>query len=346
MPQPHTPFEVERAVYRLFNPNFKPVRHPYAPAPPALRSSPLAAGADGSETRRRGGPKAFVRRFKLWREDAPGLRLVVLDRSRRGVITDRAIPTHSRATQRLDSPFFRPCMTRRHVPLPTYPRLTFASLARARSDAAGHPPAAPSRAEPTQRVQTHAERKAAYRRLKAHKFVLEREHERRFRLGMGALMAEAMRFQSAFSSVHTGDGRRRVVWAEQASADDAAYYSQMFSDIRKSSTNVYAYLAPDRSTLGCPPSLRSRAESQTLRRQVPDGWRPVLRPVRGLEAAKRAVEDARAEKKRRKEDKRKLYVSAADEDTAASAWLHAWAAKRGPADESAASERGGGFGRR
>lgn len=71
--------QLQATSARLFAPFIKPPRYPIRPAPPSLASSRLPPPAAEVDER----PTYRVRRFRLWRDNAPELRKVVLDPKRR-----------------------------------------------------------------------------------------------------------------------------------------------------------------------------------------------------------------------------------------------------------------------
>jgi hypothetical protein len=72
--------ELESQSYRLFSPILFPRAPDRPPRPPSLAASRLPPPCAEVDERSRW----RIRRFKLWREYAPALRLAVLDPKRRG----------------------------------------------------------------------------------------------------------------------------------------------------------------------------------------------------------------------------------------------------------------------
>lgn len=80
---PLSPQALQATSSRLFSPFLKSPRIPTQPNPPALASSRLPPPAAEIDER----PRYRVRRFRLWRDNAPALRKIVLDPTQRGEYT-------------------------------------------------------------------------------------------------------------------------------------------------------------------------------------------------------------------------------------------------------------------
>jgi hypothetical protein len=82
--RPRTYLPLETAISltaKLFNPKLKPHRPFRIPTPPSIRASQLPPPCAELDER----PKRRVRRFMLWTDKVPPLRLVVLDPKKRGM---------------------------------------------------------------------------------------------------------------------------------------------------------------------------------------------------------------------------------------------------------------------
>lgn len=78
-PTPLTTEAFQATCDRLFAPFLRPPRNPTFPTPPSLAASRLPPPAAEIDER----PSYRVRRFRLWKENAPALRMAVLDPKRR-----------------------------------------------------------------------------------------------------------------------------------------------------------------------------------------------------------------------------------------------------------------------
>jgi len=92
--RPMSPSALQTLTQNLFNPNFRPPRFYRDPKPPTLASSRLPPPAAEIVER----PRWRIRRFRMWRDAAPGLRIAVLDpRKRCRFNTSPSTHVHSRA---------------------------------------------------------------------------------------------------------------------------------------------------------------------------------------------------------------------------------------------------------
>ena len=80
-----SPQALQTTVDRLFTPFLRPPRIHSKPSPPSLAASRLPPPAAEIDER----PRYRVRRFRLWRDNAPALRMVVLDPRRRRMFSKR-----------------------------------------------------------------------------------------------------------------------------------------------------------------------------------------------------------------------------------------------------------------
>ncbi|OXB38689.1 hypothetical protein J007_01499 [Cryptococcus neoformans] len=204
--QPLSLSEMASLSSKLFSPNLFPRRLPREPRPPQLAGSklpPPAAEIDERSTAR-------IRRFKLWSEQVGDLRVTLLDPRRRGYLAKRrtfVVPSPPRPEYGRLSPFHRPFQI---DPQP----FRLPSL-----------PSPPLTISPEIMINTKKgnipkkERERTHERLLEHKWVLDQEHERRFRRGMAAIMADMLEYQESNTQ-------------------------EFFRAIRKDSTAIYSYLDP------------------------------------------------------------------------------------------------------
>lgn len=86
------------------------------------------------------------------------------------------------------------------------------------------------------------ERERTHERLLEHKWVLDQEHERRFRRGMAAIMEDVLEFQrSNTMPAESGIGYK---WKEGVDLNCVMAFREFFCAVRKDSTAIYSYLDP------------------------------------------------------------------------------------------------------
>ncbi|KIR55976.1 hypothetical protein I315_01040 [Cryptococcus gattii Ru294] len=196
---------------KLFSPYLFPRGRPREPRPPQLAGSKLPPPAAENDER----PTARVRRFKLWSEQVGDLRVTLLDPTRRGALKMRDNETRYR-TFVVPSPPQPECrLSPSHRSFQIDPQpLRLPPL---------HSP--PSTLSPETLINPKKikipkkERERTHERLLEHRWILDQEHERRFRRGMAAIMTDVLEFQKANTQ-------------------------EFFRAIRKDSTAIYAYLDP------------------------------------------------------------------------------------------------------
>jgi hypothetical protein len=96
---------------KLFNPNLKPYRPFRQPTNPSLRASQLPPPCAELDER----PRRRIRRFMLWQDKVPPLRLVVLDPRKRGLsqvlpkdeLMNRSLETIQRFPDSFQSPVYK-----------------------------------------------------------------------------------------------------------------------------------------------------------------------------------------------------------------------------------------------
>ncbi|OWZ79423.1 hypothetical protein C365_01684 [Cryptococcus neoformans Bt85] len=204
--QPLSISEMASLSSKLFSPNLFPRRLPREPRPPQLAGSKLSPPAAEIDER----PTARIRRFKLWSEQVGDLRVTLLDPRRRGYLAKHrtfVVPSPPRPEYGRLSPFHRPFQIDpqpfRLPPLPS-PPLTLSPEIITNTKKGNIP---------------KKERERTHERLLEHKWVLDQEHERRFRRGMAAIMADMLEFQESNTQ-------------------------EFFRAIRKDSAAIYSYLDP------------------------------------------------------------------------------------------------------
>ena len=199
-----SPQALQLTVDRLFTPFLRPSRYQPQPSPPSLAASRLPPPAAEIDER----PRYRVRRFRLWRDNAPTLRLAVLDPKRRrmsqaiprfqgidakiGVAQLRryqafAIPNRSFPTKGSLAIKWTPPPRNPATSVPTHK-----PVGTAQYNTASHtmgPPAVPAKTPKWLR-------QAKYKRLLQNKYVLDQEYERRFRKGMSELMEWVLNFET------------------------------------------------------------------------------------------------------------------------------------------------------
>ncbi|RXK37375.1 hypothetical protein M231_05362 [Tremella mesenterica] len=97
-----------------------------------------------------------------------------------------------------------------------------------------------------QKKAIKATRHAEYMRLCNHKFLLDAEHERRFRLGMSALAEDVRKWQEENLIMVAKEGHKdrvRPEWRGQPDLQTLKLYGQMFKDIRKKSESIFHHCA-------------------------------------------------------------------------------------------------------
>ena len=191
--------ELEALGTRLFTPNLKPPRMIRFPSPPSLAGSklpPPCAETDERSTWR-------VRRFRLWRDNVPPLRVAVLDPRRRGeyllapfdqlphTLMD-SHPAHLRRYQAFANPtttaYVRGVQAWKYTP-PRRAAPPHRPIVMPRTPYPGNPD-----------IKVHKwERKARYQRILQYKYALDQEHERRFRKGMTLLLPYVLDFERSLS---------------------------------------------------------------------------------------------------------------------------------------------------
>jgi hypothetical protein len=190
---------------KLFSANLKPLRVVGEPVQTSLASSRLAPPWAELDER----PRRRVRRFRLWRDNAPDLRLAVLDPRRRGKIfllgqvvagsltskghlrryQSYAVPAEGAVLVGVRAvPVAPPLTNKAGAPAPTRPLVLPRTALPHRPDA----------------KIPKAERKMRYQRLLQFMYALDQEHERRFRLGMSALMSELEEFEDRNFTITSG----------------------------------------------------------------------------------------------------------------------------------------------
>ncbi|KIR67424.1 hypothetical protein I314_01840, partial [Cryptococcus bacillisporus CA1873] len=197
---------------KLFSPYLFPLRLPREPRPPQLAGSKLPPPAAEIDE----GPTARVRRFKLWSEQVGDLRVTLLDPTRRGALKMRdnetryrtfVVPSPPQPEYGRLSPSHRPFqIDPQPLRLPPLPSPPFTLLPE-------------TIINPRKTKIPKKERERTHERLLEHKWILDQEHERRFRRGMAAIMADVLELQEANTQ-------------------------EFFRAIRKDSTAIYAYLDP------------------------------------------------------------------------------------------------------
>ena len=195
----------ETTCNRIFTPYFKSPRRRTHPRPPSLAASRLPPPCAEVDER----PRFRIRRFKLWRDNIPALRLIVLDPNKRG---ERDVFVHRVGDGTPD-----PIALRTHVFLLAELRRyqSFAipnrSFLRGSSSSSKHrgslaskwtpykpspkPPVIPGQGVIEPFKKTKAQRRAEFQRMLQNKYVLNQEHERRFRLGMMSEMTGLIKFE-------------------------------------------------------------------------------------------------------------------------------------------------------
>ncbi|KAE8540271.1 hypothetical protein D1P53_004211 [Cryptococcus gattii VGV] len=86
------------------------------------------------------------------------------------------------------------------------------------------------------------ERWRTHERLLEHKWILGQEHERRFRRGMAAIMADVLKFQEA--NAIPAESGTEYTWKEGINLNCVMALQEFFGAIRKDSTAIYAYFDP------------------------------------------------------------------------------------------------------
>ncbi|OWZ46268.1 hypothetical protein C343_01498 [Cryptococcus neoformans C23] len=227
--QPLSISEMALLSSKLFSPNLFPRRLPREPRPPQLAGSKLSPPAAEIDER----PTARIRRFKLWSEQVGDLRVTLLDPRRRGYLAKHrmfVVPSPPRPEYGRLSPFHRPFQIDpqpfRLPPLPS-PPLTLSPEIITNTKKGNIP---------------KKERERTHERLLEHKWVLDQEHERRFRRGMAAIMADMLEYQESNTMpAESGIGYK---WKEGVTLNCVMAFQEFFRAIRKNSTAIYSYLDP------------------------------------------------------------------------------------------------------
>ncbi|ODO12121.1 hypothetical protein I350_00907 [Cryptococcus amylolentus CBS 6273] len=227
-PSPVPPSKIDALSAKYFSPFFKPQRLYTDPKPPSLAWSKLPPPAAEVDER----PRGRVRRWRVWGQAAPELRVVVLDPRRRAWLMryrsfvvpsppdgeqGRLIPS-KRPFVIAPQSFRRPSTPPPLTPLPPLPATTTI--------------------EPK---LSKKERARQHEKLLEHKWVLDMEHERRFRIGMGAMMKLVMCFQEG-NTVWDKDGKPS--WKLGTNMALVQEYTEFFKAIRKNSNNIFSYVDP------------------------------------------------------------------------------------------------------
>ncbi|WVQ71328.1 hypothetical protein IAR50_000856 [Cryptococcus sp. DSM 104548] len=231
-PSPLPPNRIDHLSAKYFTPFFKPQRLVPAPSPPSLAWSKLPPPAAEIDER----PRARVRRFRLWGQAAPELRVIALDPRRRAWLVryrSFVVPSPPDSEQSRLVPSSRPfVITPQPLTPPSTPLLTPLPTptsspspsspkphGKAPVDNPTRPLPIPPRPPPPEQKLSKKERARQHEKLLEHKWVLDMEHERRFRAGMGAMMKLVMYFQELNTT-------------------------EFFQAIRKDSSNIYKYVNP------------------------------------------------------------------------------------------------------
>ncbi|WRT66005.1 uncharacterized protein IL334_002956 [Kwoniella shivajii] len=87
-------------------------------------------------------------------------------------------------------------------------------------------------------------RKAIYQRLLEHKWILDQEHERRFRIGMSKLMDDIIEWQETMT-IPFDQWKKGHKWKPEAALTEIEQTTEFFKAIRKKSLNIFLYLDPE-----------------------------------------------------------------------------------------------------
>nr|ODN74973.1 hypothetical protein L203_06586 [Cryptococcus depauperatus CBS 7841] len=223
----HQPSEIKSLSAKFFSTYFKPKRYVKEPQSPSLAWSKLPPPAAEIDER----PSARIRRFKLWGHIAPELRVAVLDPRRRGKIAAFLARYRSFAIPPLSQPEHG-LLVRSHRPFQQQPK-PFLRILTA-------PPPLSSNERPQIPKLPKKEKKKRHEQLLEHKWVLDQEHERRFRKGMSIMMGQVLEFQETNSL--TVDGK--LEWDENVDAGKVLTYRDFFKAIRKDSSAIFSYFSP------------------------------------------------------------------------------------------------------
>ncbi|WVW80500.1 hypothetical protein I302_102484 [Kwoniella bestiolae CBS 10118] len=90
-------------------------------------------------------------------------------------------------------------------------------------------------------------RKIHYQRLLEHKWILDQEHERRFRVAMRGLMVDIMVWQED-KTIPFSEWKKGRKWKDTVDLKEIEDTTEFFRKIRKKSTNVFLYLDPEEIT--------------------------------------------------------------------------------------------------
>ncbi|WWD05362.1 hypothetical protein V865_003435 [Kwoniella europaea PYCC6329] len=82
-----------------------------------------------------------------------------------------------------------------------------------------------------------------YQKLLEYKWILDQEHERRFRVGMQQLMRDMMEWQNDHTLPYK-KWRRDHKWKEDVDLREIQDTTEFFTKIRKKSSNIFLYLSP------------------------------------------------------------------------------------------------------
>ncbi|CAD6566160.1 MAG: hypothetical protein TREMPRED_002288 [Tremellales sp. Tagirdzhanova-0007] len=239
-----SPQALQTTVDRLFTPFLRPPRIHSKPSPPSLAASRLPPPAAEIDER----PRYRVRRFRLWRDNAPALRMVVLDPRRRPQlrryqafgVPDRTFPSKgSLAIKWTPGPRTSSTLVPTQNPVGT----------------AQHTSAPRATAPPAVQAKIPKwERRARYRRLLQSKYILDQEHERRFRKGMTWAMGWVLEFET--ENLLTG-GVSPPAWKGDVDVNEMKDIINFFKEIRVSSANIFNYVDPTKNA-----PLRGRDEAR------------------------------------------------------------------------------------
>ncbi|WVQ65284.1 uncharacterized protein L199_003460 [Kwoniella botswanensis] len=106
------------------------------------------------------------------------------------------------------------------------------------------PPLAPSNDLPWRNKSiAKRTRNMNYQKLLEYKWILDQEHERRFRLGMQQLMRDMMEWQNDHTLPYK-EWRRGHKWKKDVDIQEVQATTEFFRKIRKKSSNIFLYLSP------------------------------------------------------------------------------------------------------
>ncbi|ODO07636.1 hypothetical protein L198_01217 [Cryptococcus wingfieldii CBS 7118] len=247
------PSKIHALSAKYFTPFFKPQRVYTDPKPPSLAWSKLPPPAAEIDER----PRGRVRRFRVWGQAAPELRVVVLDPRRRGWLVryrSFVVPSPPDAEYGRLTPSKRPFVI---APQPFTRPSTPAPL--------------------TSPILSKKERARQHEKLLEHKWVLDMEHERRFKIGMMTMMKVVMYFQETNTT-------------------------EFFKAIRKNSNNIFSYVDP---RYLAPVPMRDEVHKEVKRYEKKEKKR------KKKKEEKKRLEKERLEKERlekEKEEKERVLV--------------------------------------